>query len=132
MSRDDREFVRGVEDCSLPREEFRHRDHLRLAWLYLQEAPYEDALRRMAQSIRRYAASHGASQKYHHTVTLAWMRLVAAARAARSEPSFDAFLEHHPALLDKTTLRRFYSDARIGSEPARERWVEPDLEPLPR
>src|SRR5437899_9806370 len=31
------------------------------------------------RSIRRFANHHAASEKYHHTLTLFWMRLVAAA-----------------------------------------------------
>ena len=33
---DDREFVAAVEACTLPPEQFPHRAHVRLAWLYLR------------------------------------------------------------------------------------------------
>ena len=33
------EFVAAFEDASLPETAFRHRDHVRLAWIYLRELP---------------------------------------------------------------------------------------------
>jgi hypothetical protein len=127
----DDEFIRAFESCTLPKEAFRHREHLRLAWLYLRRLPYSEAAASMERSIRAYAAHHGALQKYHHTMTLVWMRLVAAAADACSEQDFDAFLNAHPALLDKSAPRRFYSAERLEQPAARAAWLEPDLSPLP-
>jgi hypothetical protein len=94
--------------------------------------PYEDAAAAMESGVRRYAAHHGATQKYHHTMTLVWMRLIAAAKAAHSDEDFEGLLRVHPALLDKLTPQRFYSTARLESAAARANWLEPDLRPLPR
>jgi len=128
----DEAFVAAVETCTLPNEQFRHREHLRLAWLYLRESPCAVAERRMACTIRRYATHHGAPEKYHQTITLLWMRLVAAARAKTPNvSSFDAFGDAHPSLLDKMTVHRFYSAARLNASDARAGWVDPDLLPLP-
>lgn len=127
----DREFVRAFEDCSLPQEMFAHRNHLRLAWLYLQNAALGEAEERMERSIRRYAGHHGASQKYHHTITLFWMRVVEAAKLETPDgSSFDAFVEAHPELLDKAYLRIFYSPGRLEGTGAREAFVDPDLRSL--
>lgn len=128
----DAEFVAALESCTLPPELFDHRAHVRLAWLYLRAEPYEAALERMEQSIRRYAGRLGASRKYHRTITVAWMRLVAAA-AAKTSPAmdFDAFVQARPHLLESGALRRHYSAERLASAEARVAALEPDLEPLP-
>jgi hypothetical protein len=125
----DREFKLAFENGSLPREEFRHRNHLRLAWLYLGEGDgLATAERLMETSIRRYATHHGAAHKYHHTITLFWMRAVAAAAARPPRiPTFDAFIEAHSELLDKNLVQRSYSAARLESPAARSGWVEADL-----
>jgi len=128
----DDEFIRAFESCTLPGESFRHREHLRLAWLYLRRLPHEDAAAAMEHGVRRYAAHHGAAQKYHHTMTLVWMRLVAAAMARHSCEDFDTLLRLHPALLDKGMPRRYYSAERLDSAAARAGWMEPDLAPLPQ
>ncbi len=40
----DAEFVAAFESCALPAQAFRHRDHVRLAWLYLRRVPYDEAV----------------------------------------------------------------------------------------
>lgn len=124
----DEEFLARFEACAL--EDFRHRDHVRVAWLYLQKFPYERAVREMELGIRRYAAHHGAPDKYHHTVTLVWMRVVAAACREHAE-DFAGFLARCPHLLDPDTPRRYYSPARLDSPEARSGWLDPDLSDLP-
>ncbi len=93
--------------------DFHHADHLQLAIEYLREEPTVDAaIARMATTLRGKAAAAGAPEKYHHTVTVFWMRLVA-------------------WLLDKNLPAQFYSDALLRSEAARLDWVEPDLAAMP-
>ena len=128
----DDEFIRAFESCTLPGESFRHKEHLRLAWLYLRRLPDEAAAAAMESGVRRYAAHHGASQKYHHTMTLVWMRLVAAAMTRHPCDDFDTLLHLHPALLDKGMPRRYYSAERLDSPAARAGWLEPDLALLPQ
>lgn len=128
----DSEFIRAFEGCTLPGERFHHREHIRLAWLYLRAEDPDAAGRRMEEGIRRYAAHLGASQKYHHTMTLFWMRAVAAAFGERRHPSFDAFIESHPELLDKTLVERHFSPGLLESAAARSGWVDPDRLPLDR
>ena len=88
---------------------------------------------RIEQAIRRFAAHNGVSEKYHHTITLAWMRLVAAARRATPEEvEFAAFAKRHPELFDVKALSQHYTVERLGSGEAKAGWVEPDLRDLPR
>ena len=124
----DEEFAASFEACTLP--DFTHRDHIRIAWIYLQRFPYARAVDAMEKGVRRFAAHHGAHDKYHHTLTLAWMRLVAAAAADPSD-DFEAFLARHPHLLERDAPRRYYSGELLNSAPARAGWVEPDLNVLP-
>ena len=128
----DAEFIRAFEACELSNESFHHRDHIRLAWIYLQRYAELEAREHMAGAIRKFAAHHGKSDKYHETVTVAWLRLVANG-IARMPPgsSFEQLTIAAPELLDKRTIEKFYSRAALASESARAFWVEPDLQPLP-
>ncbi|HKW61468.1 MAG TPA: hypothetical protein VJN89_02890 [Candidatus Acidoferrum sp.] len=128
----DEDFLRAFEDLSFPVELFHHREHIRVAWLYLKSSDATRASERMSTGIRRFADHHGATQKYHHTQTLAWMRLVAVALVETPGGyNFTQFLLDHPELADKTLLARYYSNELLQSAAAREGWVEPDLQPLP-
>ena len=128
----DQEFVRAFESCELANEDFHHRDHIRLAWIYLRRYGEVEARRRIAATIRRFAAYHGNSDKYHETITAAWLRLVAnAVSRAPGRTSFEELTKAAPELLDKRTLEKFYSSAVLTSGAARADWVLPDLQQLP-
>lgn len=128
----DEEFLRAFEDLSFPADQFHHREHIRVAWLYLKSSDATRAAERMAAGILRFANHHGATQKYHHTLTLAWMRLVAAALVETPEGrNFAQFLAEHRELGDKDLLKKYYSPELLQTKGAREGWVEPDLQPLP-
>ncbi|HEX7116719.1 MAG TPA: hypothetical protein VF193_16455 [Steroidobacter sp.] len=124
-------FLRSFEACTLPVERFGHREHLRVAWLYLRRFAYEEAVTKMAGQVRKYVAANGVPHKYHHTLTVLWMRLIAGAIARDPREDFDDFLRTHPHLLHKSTPGRHYSASRLQSAAARAGWVEPDLHPLP-
>ncbi len=57
---DDREFLRLFHDGALPGEEFRHRGHLRLAWLVLSRHRASEAETIVTREIQRFAAANGA------------------------------------------------------------------------
>ncbi|MGH9702349.1 MAG: hypothetical protein ACRD4K_03145 [Candidatus Acidiferrales bacterium] len=125
-------FVEAFENCTLPKEAFHHRDHIRLARLYLGRDDFAGAARRIEGSIRRYAAHLGISEKYHHTITLVWLRLVAAAlRKGGGKETLEKLLERCPELLDPNLPLQFYSRERLFSDAARAGWMEPDLRLLP-
>jgi hypothetical protein len=124
MNDSDDQFISAVESCTI--ESFHHSDHVRLAWLYCGRFGMPEASAKIVETIQRLAAHGGQTDKYHHTMTLAWMRLVAAARGAGwSGP------EAHPELLQKEALSAYYSPEVLSSAEARRSWVEPDRAPLP-
>ncbi len=128
----DDDFLRAFEDLTFPADQFHHREHLRVAWLYLKSSDATRAAERMSAGIRRFANHHGATQKYRHTLTLLWMRLVAAALVETPDGlAFEEFLAAHPELCDKSLPAKYYSEALLQSPAAREGWVQPDLQPLP-
>lgn len=131
MTPEDLAFVEAVENCAFPGADFHHREHVRLAWVYLRRFGAKSAEQRVEETIRRYAAAQGATQKYHHTITVAWMRLVEAALASRpAEGEFAEFAAAHPELFRAEALERHYSKARLQTEEARTGFVEPDRAPL--
>src|SRR5260370_21683947 len=97
----DEDFLRAFEDLSFPADLFHHREHIHVAWLYLKSNDASRAAERMSEGIRRFANHHGATQKYHHTLTLAWMRLVASALVETPEEyPLVPCIAAHPQLRD--------------------------------
>lgn len=123
----DEEFLARFERCEL--DGFAHRDHVRLAWIELRAWGRDAALARVRDGIRRFAAHHGAAGKYHETMTVGWLALVASAlTASPDEPSFEAFLAANPRLLESALLLQHYSPEALAR--GRDAWVEPDLRPI--
>jgi hypothetical protein len=110
---------------------FGHREHVYLTWLAVRHAGVAAAVRLVSDGIQRTARYAGAPQKYHATVSRAWVELVGHHAAEHGEDDFTAFVGHCPALLDKRLLTRFYRSATLASPQARTGWVEPDLAPFP-
>jgi hypothetical protein len=128
----DEEFLRAFENCELPNHVFHHGDHVRAAWLYVRRLGASHAAEHLSQGILRFATHYGSPQKYHHTMTVAWVRLVAAAHRETPEiRRFEDFVAAHPDLLELRALSKYYSASRLVSSAARSAWAEPDLRPLP-
>jgi hypothetical protein len=110
---------------------FGHREHLELAWSYLDRNPLAVAKQAMASAIRHVAAEHGAADKYHETLTLAWVHLVAVHRERWSASTFEEFIMRNPQLLDSHLVGEHYSSDVLWRADARAAWAEPDLRALP-
>lgn len=131
-SPEDAEFLGAFEDGSLAAAAFRHRDHIRMAWLYVRRDGDQRGLEEALEGIRRFAERHGATRLYHETLSRVWVRLVSAALACCPETAtFDEFVAAHPELLDKRRPYAFYAASTLDGDAARAAWVEPDLGPLP-
>lgn len=131
----DDEFLAAFETCSLPFEQWNHRAHVRVAYLYASQHDFEPATQRMQSGVKAYnkanAVPEALDRGYHETITVAFMRLIseAVARGGRTD-SFENFAQLWPQLFDKRVLLRFYSRSRIMSAEAKASYVEPDLTPL--
>jgi hypothetical protein len=123
---DDAEFLRSFEDCTLPSSAFHHRDHVRLAWLYLQRCPPLEALARFTEGLKRFAAANGHPGLYHETITWAYLLLIRE-RLAEGE-TFEGFAARNPDLFawNPSVLDRYYERETLDSERARRVFVMPD------
>jgi hypothetical protein len=115
-----------------PGGQFRHRQHINLAYCAIRRYGMPEAIGKVCGWIRHLTAYERAPQKYHYTVSRAWVELVAHHVAADPGcPDFGAFADRNPALLDKRLLSRHYRSSTLAAGPARSGWVEPDLLPFP-
>jgi hypothetical protein len=133
---DDEAFLRAFESCTLTPEEWRHRSHLKVAYLYLRRHGLAGATEKIPAAIKALNAAHknpeSLDRGYHHTITIAWLRIMhTALQEYGPAETADAFLDQQPHLLEKKILRLFYSRDRIMSWQAKAEFVEPDLALLP-
>jgi hypothetical protein len=94
------ELIAGFEAGTIPPGAFGHREHVRLAWLYLRRHGRFGAEQRLLAGLRAFAAAAGKPDKFNAPLTLAWVaRIDAAAAALAPDHSFDDLLRYHPKLL---------------------------------
>jgi hypothetical protein len=128
----DQELIQHFENGTLPNEYFHHREHVRVAFLYVCQYTALEALQLFSKGLRRFAALNGKPQLYHETITWAYVFLIRerVARAGKKQ-SWDEFAQHNPDLLQwkDGILTQYYQAETLQSEIARAVFVFPDLRP---
>ena len=123
------DVVERFERLEFPPGAFHHRDHVEAAYGMLRKYPFLEALVRYSRTIQTMAANAGAHTKFHVTVTIAFMALIAERMETSSHADFDEFRHQHPELFSPDLLKRFYSSERLASEMSRRILVMPDRRP---
>jgi hypothetical protein len=124
----DAELIDGFESTTLPAGQFTHEAHVRVAWWYLTHLPMLEAVAAFSAGLRRFASANGAAGKYHETVTLAWMLLIASRLVGGEHSVWTEFARRNPDLFvpRPSPLAAYYSAETLASERARSGFVLPD------
>jgi hypothetical protein len=126
----DDEFLGAFDACSIEPSEFHHADHVRLAWICLRRYPLVEAIERFTVSLKRFAAHHGAANRYHETITWAYLLLVhERMQRGDAEGDWESFRAVHGDLLrwKPSILERYYTRETLASDVARRTFVLPDV-----
>jgi hypothetical protein len=133
----DEEFLQQFESTAWSVQEWHHRQHVKVAYLYLRRFPLEAASTRIRERIKAFNAAKQLAESwssgYHETMTQAWLRLVYFTLCEYG-PADDAerFYEQHPELWGKQVLRFYYTRERFMSAEGKAEFLEPDITPLPQ
>lgn len=135
----DAEYITAFESCALTPEQWTHRAHVRMAWIYLKAGePFEAVLSKVRQGIQRHnLVVLGKPGGYHETITYAFLRVIKTClRGDLSDQDFAAetfeeFCLRQPSLLSSNLLKQYFSQELLASELARKEFVDPDVSPLP-
>jgi hypothetical protein len=125
----DQELFEQFERAMLPSECFHHRDHVRMAFLYISKFPGIEAVQRFCAALERFAAAKGKPHLYHETITWAYLFLIRE-RLARAGKllTWDEFARNNADLLiwKEGVLDRYYHEETVRSELARRVFLFPD------
>lgn len=130
----DAELIARFEAGTLSPADFDHSNHLRVAWLYLRREPFPVALTRVTAGLKRLTERLGAPDKYHETITCAFVCLLAE-RMGRTQPaatSWERFIGENADLLTqgREVLSAYYSEETLLTPLARRTFILP--RPAPR
>jgi hypothetical protein len=122
----DGEFLQALEACTLPGAEFGHAGHIRAGYLYLRSAGFAAALERISTVIRNYARSLGKPERYHETMTVAYVALIHEHLVERGDGGGWAnFSRENPELFQSDLLLNYYPKAQLESAAARRLFMLP-------
>ena len=117
----DEAFIAAFESGSLEADQFQHADHVRIGFLYLTRYDFGEALHRVGLGIRRHAAAHGQPDKYHETITVAFLAVINERLNAEDAPDdWPAFAAANPDLFDRGIMLRYYTPDELASPRARQ------------
>lgn len=125
-------IVRGFETGTISRADWRHAEHLTVAFYYAFHHDFETALAKMRGGIFNLLNAFGVDlskeMPYHETLTVFWMRTVFDFLESQKEKSF---VETANKVLDvcgdKDLPLKYYSRDFLFSDEARKNFVEGDL-----
>jgi hypothetical protein len=115
----------ALEAGTIDEATFVHAEHVRLAFEMLGRHPFDQALARYAAGLRRLSTRLGRPERYHATVTVAFLAAVAERRERTGAGTWDAFAAAAPELLDRRCLERWYPAELLSSDVARRTFVLP-------
>ncbi|MCA8993879.1 MAG: hypothetical protein KDA88_17975 [Planctomycetaceae bacterium] len=121
--------------ASISEEQWTHRAHVRVGYLFVSRYGFTEALTRMRDGIQALNRALGTPEAidrgYHETITRAFLHLISAAKANWTGESSNGFCDAHPELMAKRVLLDYYSRDCIMSAEAKAEFVDPDIQPLP-
>jgi hypothetical protein len=115
-------FLHGQLDAS----DFRHADHVRMAFEVLSRHPFLEAAMAVSGALKMMAGRGGNPGAYHETITLAFLAVIGERCAAGDFGDYNAFAAANPDLFVKGVLARWYGPDKLGGETARRRFLLPD------
>jgi len=119
----DQQFFTSFNNGTILPEEFTHAAHIRLAYLYLKQAPFLEACIAMRDGIKRFAGRIGKANLYHETITIAFMCVIYDRMCGDPEMNWEQLLVAYPDLTDKQLLHRYYSEEQLASDRAKARFI---------
>ena len=119
-------FFERFEQLRIPPGAFGHRDHMEAAYEMLRKYSFLEATSRYARTIQTMARRAGAEKKFHVTITLAFMSLIAERMESTDHRDFETFSRVNEDLFARDVLDRLYSRERLHSDVARRIFVMPD------
>src|SRR5689334_19682309 len=86
------EFIAGRVDP----KEFHHSKHVRVSYELLERYSFSEALYWLARGLRQLATTAGHPERYHETITVAFLSVIAERRWRGRHEDFEEFASANP------------------------------------
>jgi hypothetical protein len=127
-----RRIVKGFEDATIGRDEWKHAEHMIVGLYYLHNSPLEEASQKMRTGILNllstgFKVDLSKEMPYHETITIFWMKTLEKVTNSNPDLSLEEKANKVLELFDKEYPLKFYSRDMLFSDEARRSYVGPDL-----
>lgn len=117
--------VDRFEGGDLDPSSFDHAAHVRVGHALVRDLGFIAALPRYAAGLRLMSARVGRPERFHATVTTAFLALIGERLLTRPAATFEAFATDNPDLFNRDCLLGLYSADRLNSPAARTTFLLP-------
>ena len=128
----DTDFIEAFETGEFPPEQFNHKAHIKLAWIYLDLFDEQTAISKTCEAIKNFDQLHGDGTKFHTTLTVAAVKVVHHFKQKSKTTTFDELVVEYPKLVTafKDLLFQHYGESILTDLKAKTSYLEPDLLPF--
>ena len=128
-------LLSSFENATIPRDDWKHAEHLVVALCYLEHHDLDTATERMRRGILKlleigFGVDLSKEMPYHETITVFWMRTAYAFSLTHKDLSFLEKANRVCEMFNKDYPLNFYSRELLFSDRARAEYVGPDLATL--
>jgi hypothetical protein len=124
----DAEFLAAFQAGRIPPKSFRHRDHIRAAWLCVTTYELPEAMARVSAALKGFALQVGLAQLYNETITWAYLLIINERVRRGAASDWETFAEGNPDLFtwNPSLLDRYYTRETLRSKESRSIFIWPD------
>lgn len=121
-----KDMLIAMDNGALSPSDFSHKAHIGVAFEALKQDEFFTASKRIADGLKRLTIKAGVPEKFHATITQAYMSAIA--QRMHNQGNIDAgeFLEQNADLLSGAFFKELYSESCLASPLAREIALLPD------
>ncbi len=121
----DEDFLTAFENATLREADFNHKAHVQAGFLMLKKYGFAHSVIRYRTALKALTERFGVPEKYHETITIAFLAVINEHKARRPENDFDAFCAHNPDILSPRALGAYYTREELAAPLARRVFVLP-------
>ena len=124
----DREFLAAFEEGRISPKSFRHRDHIRAAWLCVREYDMPLAMVHVSAALKKFALEVGLAQLYNEIITWAYLLIINERVKRGASDDWETFASENPDLFtwNPSLLDRYYTKETLRSKESRSIFIWPD------
>lgn len=120
------ELTESFENMKINANTFRHVDHIGVAYTMMKKYDFLTVVYDYAWKLNTIATRAGAADKFHTTITVAFLSIIAERMETTQHRDANDFLDCNQDLITQNPLKELYSAERLSSDEARRTFLLPD------